>query len=152
MIDKVARVQAGRSICKEVLYDQTKNGGVGVPHIHTKMMIARINAALRMYNATDTICAAMLKWDLRQLSNRIMYEEGYKPAKGEMPVENTAPIHKNTGLTGSIANTSWMICMAMRNFKVTMRLTDPEYRGEWIPQASEYHPKIEKLAKMKRTH
>jgi len=145
--DKAARAQAGRSICKEVLYDGVQNGGVGVPHIRSRIQMARINTALRMFNSVDTVCSEIIRHNIWHFSKNIKYGGGHKPKEKELPVENTAPfeIKKMSGYRKS--DVSVEICSALRAFKVKMLIATSVKVDQWIPKAEEYHPEVNELLK-----
>eukprot|EP00660_Eupelagonema_oceanica_P006390 gene6390-24258_t len=149
-IDAVARKQAGKALCKEILWDEPRNGGVGVPHVRTKMEHARINAVLRMWNATDCICSDIVQWDAKRATMNLYWERGARMKLNATLLEHGTHFTLSGGANKKRSNNEIMLIVAndMRRWKVSMVTRKPKACGEWQPRPEEYHPKVRRMADM----
>eukprot|EP00663_Eupelagonemidae_sp_cell21sb_P003546 gene3546-3412_t len=146
-IDAAVRRRAGRSVCKEILYDDCKNGGIGVPYLRTQVEFARISTFLRMWNAVHNISSKVARWSAVSIAREVRLED-YKIKKYETLVERTENIFtRGTGVKRS--DRMLVIAGDLRRWGVKIRVQQPENKNDayWKPAPEEYHPQVRALAR-----
>eukprot|EP00662_Eupelagonemidae_sp_cell21_P049437 gene49437-40555_t len=146
-IDHVARKQAGRSVCKEVLYDANQNGGVGVPQVRKKLMATRVSSLLRMWNADGSICSDLIKWDAERAT-----EMKNKKAKPEDNIYATDREYYPVGMGVDVPpgvtryDLSTEVKDHMSDMDLVICIAKPTREGPWRPTPAEFHPQTNALA------